>query len=883
MLRTDTRAQSIQIGAVLLFGILIILLSTWQAFGIPNQNEGIEFNHNQDVQQQMTELRTTVNSMPDASVTRSVTLDLGVRYPSRTIFRNPPPVTGTVRTVDTGKKTYAINITGNPVDENLAQLWDETDAQYNTGAIEYSPRYNEYQNPPRTIYEHSVVFNKFEREDTTLSISGQSIVEGDQISLIFLNGSLRKSRVDSTSLDFVPISTQTRTVQIEPETGETLKLDIPTRMGLSEWESLLDERHEVIPLSEVNGEKDPFASDDEIQTIRVKVDANRDNGPRDRYDLKLSKIGIGSETTDTDAEYLTKVSGDAETITEDGSQRFVLEARDEYNKPISGENVTATITNTEDFTGGSLINITDSDRKQPKRSFFNSTNTNSEGQATFEFQANGMDIEDEKDIQLEFQIADKSGVDAATVDMTLTVKQRTETTVNDPRYAVSWTDTTVVPGLTGTSAEDCQQWPCNVTIEASTTPKQIGAPVGFGSENNAITRAYERLNVTDRGGTARTTVRFKPNRGNTTLWTQSGGASDSVIVSTPLAAGFENSLPADNFGVFGTFRGDDSDKLSSQDANTGTNSAIIDGGDNGGIITTGYNTTGGESVVVQYWVRNNDFGDTDDRNGDLQVEYLDNTGRWTVADSIPQDDTTVNSPEIRTVRLGSAAMHSNFSIRFRQINADNANDEWLIDDPTITVLGKKAGPGEPGGRSSGDGGDNSGTYLKADDGNANTVPTAIDLEEGGNYDGIYEAAKIGIVNTRNEQIDRVNSITVELPDASGNIQELDAPSRDRDSYGAEVYFAGNNNDGYIDLPLSSVSLGDVESFESFFDDRQVGDIDSDSGVVLKLSQFRKSGGGPSGQDADMTGRTVELTFNFEANGATHTETVTVTLSNTEQN
>jgi len=173
MLRTDTRAQSIQIGAVLLFGILIILLSTWQAFGIPNQNEGIEFNHNQDVQQQMTELRTTVNSMPDASVTRSVTLDLGVRYPSRTIFRNPPPVTGTVRTVDTGKKTYAINITGNPVDENLAQLWDETDAQYNTGAIEYSPRYNEYQNPPRTIYEHSVVFNKFEREDTTLSISGQ--------------------------------------------------------------------------------------------------------------------------------------------------------------------------------------------------------------------------------------------------------------------------------------------------------------------------------------------------------------------------------------------------------------------------------------------------------------------------------------------------------------------------------------------------------------------------------------------------------------------------------------------------------------------------------------------------------------------------------------
>lgn len=881
MLRTDTRAQSIQIGAVLLFGVLIVLLSTWQAFGIPNQNEGVEFNHNQEVQQQMTELRTTANSMPDASVPRSVTLDLGVRYPSRTIFRNPPPPAGTVRTVDTGEEAYAINITGSPVDENLAQLWNKTGSQYNTGAIKYSPQYNQYQNPPQTIYEHSVVYNKFESEDTTLSISGQSIIEADRISLIFLNGSLSESRVDSTSIDFEPISTQTRTVQIEPEIGEALKLDIPTRMELSEWESLLDERHEVIPLSEVNGEEDPFISNDEIQTIRIEVDANRNNGPRDRYKLKLAKIGIGTGTTETDAEYLTKVSGDAETITEGESQRFILEARDEYNRPISSENITATVTNTGDFSGGTLINITDSDRKQPERAFFNSTNTNSEGQVAFEFQADGMDIEGKQDIQLEFQIANKSGADAATVDMTLTVEERTEATVNDPRYEVSSTDTTIVPGLTGTSAENCQQLPCNVTLEASTAPKQIGAPVGFGSENNAITRAYERLNVTDGSGTARTTVRFKPNRGNTTLWSQSGGASDSVIVSTPLAAGFENSLSGDNFGVFGTFRGDDSDKLSSQNANTGTNSAIIDGGDNGGIITTGYNTTGGESVVVQYWVRNNDIGGTDDPNGDLQVEYLDNTGRWIVADSVPQDDTTVDSSEIRTIRLGRAAMHSNFSIRFRQINADNANDEWLIDDPTITVLGEKVGPGEPGGRSPGSGSDDSDTYLEADDGSANTEPAAIDLEEGGNYDGIYEAAKIGIVNTKNKQIDRVNSITVELPDASGNIQRLDAPSRDRDSYAAEVYFAGNNNDGYIDLPSNSISLGDMESFSG--NNRQVGDIDSGSGVVLKLSQFRKSGGGPSGQDADMTGRTVELTLNFEANGETYNETVTVTLSNTEQN
>jgi hypothetical protein len=174
------------------------------------------------------------------------------------------------------------------------------------------------------------------------------------------------------------------------------------------------------------------------------------------------------------------------------------------------------------------------------------------------------------------------------------------------------------------------------------------------------------------------------------------------------------------------------------------------------------------------------------------------------------------------------------------------------------------------------------TYLEADDGSANTAPTAIDLEESGGYDGYYEAARIGIVNTESEQIDRVNSITVELPDASDNIKRIDAPSGDRDSYGAEVYFAGNNNNGYIDLSSGSISLGDEASFESGSGSRQVGDIDSNSGIVVKLSQFRKSGGGPSGSDADMSGKDVRLTINFEAGGSTYTETVSVTLDNQAQ-
>lgn len=76
------RGQSIQVGAVLLFAVLIVALAVWQAVGVPNQNEQVEFDHNQQVQQQLTELRGSIISMAGSSVTRSTTVDLGVRYPS---------------------------------------------------------------------------------------------------------------------------------------------------------------------------------------------------------------------------------------------------------------------------------------------------------------------------------------------------------------------------------------------------------------------------------------------------------------------------------------------------------------------------------------------------------------------------------------------------------------------------------------------------------------------------------------------------------------------------------------------------------------------------------------------------------------------------------
>jgi len=57
MLGDDERGQAIQIGAVILFSFVVIGFSLYQATVVPDQNSEVEFNHNQNVQQDMLSYR----------------------------------------------------------------------------------------------------------------------------------------------------------------------------------------------------------------------------------------------------------------------------------------------------------------------------------------------------------------------------------------------------------------------------------------------------------------------------------------------------------------------------------------------------------------------------------------------------------------------------------------------------------------------------------------------------------------------------------------------------------------------------------------------------------------------------------------------------------
>jgi hypothetical protein len=353
---TDNRAQSIQVGAVLLFGVLVILLSSWQAFVIPNQNEGVEFNHNQEVQQQMTELRSTVISIPGAETTRSVTVDTGLRYPTRTIFRNPPPVSGTIQTLDTTNKSYNITIANaEPQNSGLKQLWASDGSSYNTGAIEYKPSYNEYKSAPRTIYSASVLYNVFPREDRQLPITGQSLVRDNRISLVALNGSMRETSVQSSSLDFEPISTETRTVRVESEPNEQIVLRFPTRMSSREWRGLFENEPNV-DKSDITRDKSAFDKEG-VGLLRVPLQPDP-AGNQEFYRVQLAKVGIGTGQTTPNPAYLSPVDGNGSSVSLGNKKKLTVEIRDRYNKPTSGRQIVAVADSGEFADGTKTVSAT---------------------------------------------------------------------------------------------------------------------------------------------------------------------------------------------------------------------------------------------------------------------------------------------------------------------------------------------------------------------------------------------------------------------------------------------------------------------------------------------------------------------------------------------
>jgi hypothetical protein len=319
--RGDDRGQSVQVGAILLFAILIIAMATYQAQVVPSSNAAVEFEHAQQVESEFIDLRSSVLTAARTGNPQSTALTLGTRYPQRPFFVNPPPATGTVST--SSDRTLRIENANVSASGNVEAFWNARNLSFTTQSIRYVPRYNEYDNPPELVYEHSLVVAEFDR--SVLARTGQTAVENDELSLTLVDGDLSETGIGSRGIDTEVLSQNARSVSIE-STGDPIVLILPTTVdGADKRERLADEW-----ASEIETDATVTALNNE-SAIRIELNATN-------VSLRLAQIGVGTSTTPTDESngYVTAVG---DTTVAPGEE-FTVEVRDRFNNPVGDATVT---------------------------------------------------------------------------------------------------------------------------------------------------------------------------------------------------------------------------------------------------------------------------------------------------------------------------------------------------------------------------------------------------------------------------------------------------------------------------------------------------------------------------------------------------------------
>ncbi|SNZ05679.1 Carboxypeptidase regulatory-like domain-containing protein [Natronoarchaeum philippinense] len=325
----DTRAQVVQIGAVLLFAALILAMTGYQATVVPDQNAEVELSHSDQVQSGMVELRNAIVS-PDSRTQRDVTVPLGTRYPERTLFINPAPPSGKLRTIRGEMNVSNVSVAGEAGD-----YWGSS-RTFSTGLITYRPNYNELDDPATTVIEGSLVYNRFENAERTLA--DPTFIDGTRISLVALQGSVSASTTGSERISVYTGQRPTRTVSVTGEAaGENVTVSLPTLRSESDWAQYLDAADHV---SDWSVAQTPGSSYGTLEIVFERLD---ESGQPIEYDLSVAEVGVGEEVESTGAAYVTPVGSGVETVQSGQMTDVTFEVRGEYDDPIADRQVNLSV------------------------------------------------------------------------------------------------------------------------------------------------------------------------------------------------------------------------------------------------------------------------------------------------------------------------------------------------------------------------------------------------------------------------------------------------------------------------------------------------------------------------------------------------------------
>lgn len=318
----DERAVSPVVGFVLIFALVMIVFTIYQADVVPAQNKEVEFKHSQTVEDEMSRLNDAIQEAGTSGVPQSATVATGVQYPDRVLGINPGAPAGSIYTSD----PFAVEINNL---ETKDGHWDGISGP-NSRQVIYETNYNLYQSEPRIVIENGLLYKQFDNADI---VDSAGIVSGTTINLQLINGSASGEYQESSSsatISPVPQSASREYLNVSPS-GGTPTLRLETTLSRQAWENTLGTDFSGVDGTEEYARVAGYAgSDPATVTIELKSGQN--------YDLRITEIGF--QNVEKSPYYLTREDRQDRTTGSDETETFVVSARDEFGNPVSNTKVT---------------------------------------------------------------------------------------------------------------------------------------------------------------------------------------------------------------------------------------------------------------------------------------------------------------------------------------------------------------------------------------------------------------------------------------------------------------------------------------------------------------------------------------------------------------
>lgn len=322
------KAQSTQVGFIVILGLVVIIAGLLQVSQVPAEEINTEMEHEKTVKSQFMDISSTLSTPNDLEATDLKYIKMGTKYDQGFIFVTPIPKQhglrpqGTIRVFDAGN----FELTG--IDEvygpkDMKDYYDSRNSvEYQQNSLSYSVNYNRYNDNFIYRYDNSVAYIEDEDSGRNAAISQQNILNGNKISIPLLGGRISDSSINQKKLYVNPVSSGGSSIQVKINDGNLL---VPTELSTNEWDYLLDDEDRVSGITNTsNG-----------------INIDLENGI---YNLQVSKLRLESDSSrdfDEDSNKAYVYHEPLQYSVEDGN-RIKIEGtvRDEFNNPISNSNVT---------------------------------------------------------------------------------------------------------------------------------------------------------------------------------------------------------------------------------------------------------------------------------------------------------------------------------------------------------------------------------------------------------------------------------------------------------------------------------------------------------------------------------------------------------------